>query len=130
MLPAIGLPLESVMLVAASEGQGFRYEVVERTEGYLVRSRCLDSGAVDDAESKLFRTAAVAFRYAEMSAAFDRFASAEIEHVADDEIALELQVSERNFVALSDQLRDIGVNGRAISAWEKARRTAPRLTLH
>ena len=118
------------MLVAASEGQGFRYEVVERTEGYLVRSRCLDSGAVDDAESKLFRTAAVAFRYAEMSAAFDRFASAEIEHTADDEIALELQVSERNFVALSDQLRDIGVNGRAISAWEKARRTAPRLTLH
>ena len=64
------------MLVAASEGQGFRYEVVERTEGYLVRSRCLDSGAVDDAESKLFRTAAVAFRYAEMSAAFDRYASA------------------------------------------------------
>ena len=46
------------MLVAASEGQGFRYEVVERTEGYLVRSRCLDSGAVDEAESKLFRTAA------------------------------------------------------------------------
>ena len=75
------------MLVAASEGQGFRYEVVERTEGYLVRSRCLNSGAVDDAESKLFRTAAVAFRYAEMSAAFDRYASA---RMAGEDAASEL----------------------------------------
>ena len=64
------------MLVAASEGQGFRYEVVEHTEGYLVRSRCLDSGAVDESESKLFRTAPVAFRYAELSASFDRYATA------------------------------------------------------
>ena len=47
------------MFVAASEGQGFRYEVVEHTEGYLVRSRCLDSGAVDESD-KLFRTAPVA----------------------------------------------------------------------
>ena len=40
----------------------------------------------------------MAFAYAEMSAAFDRFAAAEIEQ-ADDEIVLELQVSERNFIS-------------------------------
>ena len=66
------------MLVAAYEGMGFRYEVVERTEGFLVRRRRLDSQAVDEAESRLFRTAAVAFRFAEMSACFDRYAAARI----------------------------------------------------
>ena len=66
------------MLVAAYEGMGFRYEVVERTEGFLVRRRCLDSQAVDEAESRLFRTAAFAFRFAEMSACFDRYAAARI----------------------------------------------------
>ena len=96
------------MLVAASEGQGFRYEVVERTEGYLVRSRCLDSGAVDDAESKLFRTAAVAFRYAEMSAAFDRYASA---RMAGEDAASELgdlEAQQTLYRELSRRLLDAG----------------------
>jgi hypothetical protein len=118
------------MFLSASEGLHWRYEVCEHSDGYLVQMRDLDTGELDDEFATVFRTMPVAFAYAEMSAAFDRFASAEIEHAADDEIALELQVSERNFISLSDQLRDIGVNGRAISAWEKARRTAPRLTLH
>ena len=108
------------MFLSASEGLHWRYEVCEHSDGYLVQMRDLDTGELDEEFATVFRTMPVAFAYAEMSAAFDRFASAEIEHAADDEIALELQVSERNFISLSDQLRDIGVNGRAISAWEQA----------
>src|SRR5215203_5744050 len=104
------------MFLSSSEGLHWRYEVCEHSDGYLVQMRDLDTGELDEEFATVFRTMPVA--------------SAEIEHAADDEVALELQVSERNFVALSDQLRDIGVNGRAIRAWEKARRTAPRLTLH
>ena len=60
----------------------------------------------------------MAFAYAEMSAAFDRFAAAEVENSTDEETVLELQVSERNFIDLSDRLHDVGINGVAIRAWE------------
>src|SRR5215211_5690655 len=126
------------MFLSSSEGLHWRYEVCEHSDGYLVQMRDLDTGELDEEFATVFRTMPVAFAYAEMSAAFDRFASAEIEHATDDdiehqtddEIALELQTSERNFVALSDRLQDIGVHGRAISVWERARHSAPRLTLH
>jgi hypothetical protein len=108
------------MLVAASEGQGFRYEVVERTEGYLVRSRCLDSGAVDKSESKLFRTAAVAFRYAEMSACFDRYAAARMAgEDAEAELA-ELEAQQALFAELSRRLMDDGMAAMVLDAWERA----------
>ena len=118
------------MFLSASEGRHWRYEVCEHSDGYLVQMRDLDTGELDEEFATVFRTMPVAFAYADMSAAFDRFAAAEVEHAADDEVALDLQVSERNFVALSDRLRDIGVEGRAIRAWERVRRAAPRLTLH
>ena len=118
------------MLLAASEGRHWRYEVCEHTDGYLVQMRDLDTGELDDEFATVFRTLPVAFAYAEMSAAFDRFAAAELENAADDEVALELETSERNFIDLSDRLHDVGVNGVAIRAWEKARGTSPRLTLH
>jgi hypothetical protein len=41
-----------------------------------------------------------------------------------------LQVSERNFIDLSDRLHDVGINGVAIRAWEKSRGSSPRMTLH
>ena len=108
------------MLVAASEGQGFRYEVVERTEGYLVRSRCLDSGAVDESESKLFRTAPVAFRYAEMSASFDRYAASRM--AGEEAIAelAELEAQQRLFAELSRRLLDDGMAAMVLDAWERA----------
>lgn len=118
------------MFLSASEGRHWRYEVCEHADGYLVQMRDLSTGELDDEFATVFRTMPVAFAYAEMSAAFDRFAAAEAEDVADEETAAELEVRERNFVALSDRLHDIGVNGVAIRAWEKARHTAPRLTLH
>jgi hypothetical protein len=55
------------VLIGVSEGQGWRYEVVERPDDYLVRMRDLDTGALEESDSKLFRTAAVAFAYADLS---------------------------------------------------------------
>jgi hypothetical protein len=118
------------MFMSAAEGRHWRYEVCEHSDGYLVQMRDLDTGELDQEFATVFRTLPVAFAYAEMSAAFDRFAAAEIENTTDEAVVLELQVSERNFTDLSDRLRDIGVNGGAIGAWESARGTSPRRTLH
>jgi hypothetical protein len=38
--------------------------------------RSIDAGRLDETDAKVFRTAAVALRYADMSAAFDGFAAA------------------------------------------------------
>ena len=118
------------MFMSASEGRHWRYEVCEHADGYLVQMRDLTTGELDDEFATVFRTMPVAFAYAEMSAAFDRFAAAQVEHAPDEEVAQELESSERAFVTLSDRLHDVGVNGGAIRAWEKARHAAPRLTLH
>jgi hypothetical protein len=118
-----------MLLLAASEGRHWRYEVCEHSDGYLVQMRDLDTGELDDEFATIFRTMPVAFAYAEMSAAFDRFAAAEMEEVEDDEIAVDLEISERNFTDLSDRLHDVGVNGGSIKAWEKVR-SLPRITLH
>ena len=107
------------MLLAASEGRHWRYEVCEHSDGYLVQMRDLETGDLDEEFSTIFRTMPVAFAYAEMSAAYERFASAELEPVDDDQIEIDLEASERNFVDLSDRLRDAGVNGVAIKAWER-----------
>lgn len=108
------------MLVAASEGQGFRYEVVERTEGYLVRSRDLDSGTVDDSDARIFRTAAVAFRYAEMSAAFDRYASARMAGEGAESELAELETQQALYAGISRRLTDDGMAAMALDAWARA----------
>jgi hypothetical protein len=117
------------MLLAISEGRHWRYEVCEHSDGYLVQMRDLETGDLDEEFATVFRTMPVAFAYAEMSAAFERFAAAEIDSAADDEIEIELETTERNFVDLSDRLRDVGVNGIAIKAWDRhsERKPAPRL---
>src|SRR5215207_2962605 len=91
------LPLSArwrlAVLIGVSEGQGWRFEAVERPDDYLVRMRDLDTGALEESDSKLFRTAAVAFAYADLSAAFDRYAAARTagEDVAELECALTAQ---------------------------------------
>ena len=118
------------MLLTASEGQHWRYEVSEHTDGYLVQMRDLETGALDDEFSTVFRTMPVAFAYAEMSAAYERYAAAELEAVEDDQFELDLEVSERNFMDLSDRLSDCGINGIAIKAWERECRRGPARRLH
>ena len=120
------------MLLSASEGRHWRYEVCEHEDGYLVQMRDLITGELDDEFTTVFRTMPVAFAYAEMSAAFERFAAAELEPSEDGMIEVDLEATERNFVDLSDRLRDAGVNTVTIRAWEMAqeRRAEPVRRLH
>ncbi len=118
------------MLLAASEGQHWRYEVHEHQDGYLVQMRDLETGDLDDEYATVFRTLPVAFAYAEMSAAFDRYTAAEMEKVEDEEIASDLAMSERNFIDLSDRLSDSGLNGGELKAWERQKQSEPRRVLH
>lgn len=125
------------MLLAASEGRHWRYEVCAHVDGYLVQMRDLETGELDDDFATLFRSLPVAFAYAEMSAAFERFAASELDEEEEEEveessgeIAIDVEVTERNFIDLSDRLGDSGVNGVAIRAWERAKERQPRMRLH
>jgi hypothetical protein len=97
------------MLIGASDGHGFRYEVIAWTDGYLVHARDVDTGIVEDADSRVFRTAAVALRYAEMSAAFDRLAAARIADLPTEVHAAELEALKELYDSLSRRLGDDGM---------------------
>jgi hypothetical protein len=124
---------EVAMLLSASEGRHWRYEVHEHADGYLVHMRDLETGDLDEDYATVFWTLPVAFAYADMSAAFDRFAAAEAEEGCepeDEEITTELELSERAFTDLSDRLRDAGVRSDRLEAWERARRSEPKAVHH
>ena len=125
------------MLLAASEGRHWRYEVCEHSDGYLVQMRDLQTGDVDDDFATVFRTLPVAFAYADMSAALERYAAAEMEdgdELANSrwgkDIAVQLEATERSFIALSGRLQDDGIDGGAIKAWERAREKPARPRYH
>jgi hypothetical protein len=117
------------MLLAASEGRHWRYEVCEHSDGYLVQMRDLETGDLDEEFSTIFRTMPVAFAYAEMSAAFERYAAAELDSADDAQIAVDLEATERNFIDLSDRLHDVGINGIAVKAWERRKQQQPAARL-
>ena len=118
------------MLLAASDGQGFRYEVVACNDGYLVRPRDLDSGYLSEGDSMLFRTAAVAFRYAELSAACDRCAAARVSGESGEAEFAELDAQRTLFTEISRRLFDEGHEAIMVQAWEKADEEASRRRYH
>jgi hypothetical protein len=118
------------MLLTASEGRHWRYEVCEHTDGYLVQMRDLETGDLDEDFSTIFRTMPVAFAYAEMSAAYERYAAAELDLIEDDQIEIDLEATERNFIDLSDRLHDSGVNGVMSATWDRMRQQSPARVLH
>ena len=118
------------MLLTASEGRHWRYEVCEHADGYLVQMRDLETGDLDEEFSTIFRTLPVAFAYAEMSAAYERFAACEIEHVEDEQIEFDVEATERHFIDLSDRLHDVGINGIAVQAWEREKQLSTVRLLH
>jgi hypothetical protein len=122
--------METEMLVAASDGQGFRYEVVQCADGYLVRSRDLDSGHFSENESKLFRTAVVALRYADMSAAFDRCAAARMTGESAEPEFEEVEAHQTLFSEISRRFCDEGQEAIVILAWEQAEEGATRRRYH
>ncbi len=96
------------MLIGGSDGSGWRYEVVAREDGFLVRMRDLDTGEVEEREGRIFRTAAVAFANAEALAAIDRYASAAIVDEPSDDLLAEAEVLEQRFFVLRRTLGDEG----------------------
>jgi hypothetical protein len=113
------------MLLSASEGRHWRYEVCEHSDGYLVQMRDLETGDLHETFATIFRTLPVAFAYADMSAALDRYAAAELESIDDMNFAQDLQSSEQAFINLSESLGDKGIEGSALIAWERVARSAP-----
>lgn len=63
------------MMLASPCGRAFAYEVTEHADGYLVRLRNLKSGRLVEDGATLFRTAAVAVRFARLAAALDHCAT-------------------------------------------------------
>lgn len=123
------------MLLSASEGLHWRYEVCEHSDGYLVQMRDLATGELDEEFSTIFRTLPVAFAYAEMSAAFERHAVAErAENESLDDMLIEVnfdrEETARNFIDLSNRLSDAGINGVAIRAWEQVQQRSLARRLH
>ena len=120
------------MLLAVCEGRHSRYEVCKHADGYLVQMRDLESGDLDEEFATVFRTMPVAFAYAEMSAAFDLCAAAEMEGDSgqEDAITIDLEAREQKFSMLSDRLGDTGLNGGSIKAWERATNTGTRRVYH
>ncbi len=119
------------MVISASEGEGFRYEVAERTDGFLVQTRDSDTGEVEEGETRLFRTAAVAFAYAELLVTYNRFAAARVTGgVGTDELRSELEAQEALYTELSRRLRDEGLAAQFMRAWEAADATRERRRLH
>jgi hypothetical protein len=118
------------MLLAASEGRHWRYEVCEHADGYLVQMRDLETGDLDEEFSTIFRTLPVAFAYAEMSAAYERYAASEMEVITDSQIEIDVEVTERHFIDLSDRLHDLGINGVVIQTWNRESRLGAARMLH
>jgi hypothetical protein len=110
------------MLIAATEGQGWRYEVIVQSDGFLVQARDLDSGEVAADEVTLFRTATVAFAYADLAAAADRCAAARCEFGFDAELEDDFARERVRFASVRFSLGDEGVDGAILLQQRGARR--------
>ena len=99
------------MLIAAMEGQSWRYEVIVQSDGFLVQVRDMDTGELALDDTTLFRTAPAALAYADMVAAADRFAAADLDECPDDELADELNRERDRFAAIRISLSDDGICG-------------------
>ena len=100
------------MLIASTEGQGWCYEVIAQSDGFLVQVRGRDTGEVSPSETTLFRTSPVALAYADMAAAADRFAAARLEEAEDwQALADDYHHELDRFTAIRDRLSDDGVGG-------------------
>ena len=120
------------MLIGVSEGQGWRYEVIERRDDYLVRMRDLDTGALEGRDNKLFRTAvvALAYAYADLSAALDRNAAARIAGEDGADLERTLAAQRALYEDISGRLGDEGMSAQMLAALEHGAEAANRRRLH
>jgi hypothetical protein len=104
--------MEDVMLIATTEGQGWCYEVIVQSDGYIVQARDLDTGEVSLAETKLFRTSPVALAYADLAAAADLFAASSLDDAEDcEDLANDYHHELGRYTTIRDRLFDDAVCG-------------------
>lgn len=96
------------MWIGGAEGTGYRYEVIALADGYVVQMRELATGAVETGETRLFRTARVAFAHAHAMAAIDRFAATLLDMQDAVIERLEARRSEEALRSLKRQFGDEG----------------------
>lgn len=130
------------MLVAETAGHLYAYEVVQHAEGFVVRIRDLETGIVDPESATLFRTAAVAFRFADLAASAERcvLADAIRDGAPSDAHGGALERSEdcrRDVVraeigyrTLSRQFADEGLSAGQLRARAEAESAVARRSLH
>src|SRR4051794_25718918 len=111
------------MLIASTEGRGWCYEVIVQSDGFLVQARDLDTGELADDDTTLFRTAPVAMAYADMSAAADRFAAANLADDEDEDLASEFELERSRFAAIRARFGDDGVGAGELN---RRRASGPR----
>ncbi|WP_075216489.1 hypothetical protein [Mongoliimonas terrestris] len=130
------------MLVAETAGQLYVYEVLQQAEGYLVRMRDLETGEIDPDAATLFRTAAVAFRFAELAASAERCAVAEALRDGSPASTLcgagerpedcrrDVARAEADYRMLSRQFADEGLSAGQLRARAEAESAIIRRALH
>lgn len=96
------------MWIGGAEGAGYRYEVIALVDGYVVQMRDVDTGEVDEGESRLFRTARVAFAHAQAMASIDRFAASVLAMQDAAYERAEVKSSEALLRSLQERLNDDG----------------------
>lgn len=119
------------MIVAATEGEFFRFEVEEAYDGYCVTLRDLSTGAADDSSGIVFRTAAVALAYADMIATRERVAALDDDVIGAagmTELRRECDRLSDHFQRLAARLTDPGAELEQVKANDalRGRLTRPR----
>jgi hypothetical protein len=117
------------MIIGISEGTEWRYEVIARTDGFIVQPRDLTTNALEHSQRTHFRTAVAAFAYAELSAALDRTAAARLSGDEPGSFMVELEERAAGFHELAARLSDSGTAAAIIAEWED-RDTRSRRSLH
>lgn len=115
------------MLITVSHGAVHDFEILEHSDGYLVQMRDCLTGEIDPDIRTLFRTAAVAMRYADLAATYDLGAE------ADDGSASAEAVLARRVLAfheLSHRLSDGGVSAGELAARDECERRLDRRSYH
>ncbi len=98
------------MLITTTEGQGWLYEVIVQSDGYLVQARDLDTGKLAEDGTTLFRTVPAALAFADMAAAADRYAAARLDRFDQEETAGEYEREGDRFAAVRRRLSDEGIS--------------------
>jgi hypothetical protein len=111
------------MMIGCADGAGFRYEVMARSDGFLVQVFDRESGSLVSDEARLFRTAQAAFAFIDYSAALD-LAAAGIDTTRD------LDDCRHRFEQVAVDLADQGVPGASLAAWRQQRDGEMRRRMH